>query len=101
MMFFVPATGWIFGTIGELIATVPKAPKTEGTGSTVLITRLEELGDVVGDFGADVTESKVDVTCKSAHPSCRGEGNQSNHKRVLYQAQTIFASQAVQHHGYL
>src|SRR5260370_1332921 len=99
MMFFVPATGWIFGTIGELIATVPKAPKTEGTGSTVLITRLEELGDVVSDLGADVTESKVDVTCQSAHPSCRGEGNQSNHKRVLDQVLTIFVFQDLQHHG--
>ena len=43
----------------------------------------------VGELGADVHESKVDVVCQSAHPGCCGEGNQSNHQRVLDQVLTF------------
>src|SRR2546430_393629 len=63
--------------------------------------RLEGLGDVASELGADVAESKGDVRCQSAHSGCRGEGNQSNHQRVLDQVLTIFVFQDLQHHGQL
>src|SRR5258706_259874 len=86
---------------GHRIATVPKGRKDRRGRFNSSDARPEGLGNRGGNSVANLHVSIVDVNCQLAHPGCRGEGNQSNHKRVLDQVLTVFVHQDLQHHGQL